>query len=109
MPSTVHHQLEKASFSRRHFARILGGLAGLQYPAPQWAQGEASSFDFSLLADWITSNPMFFIRHHGDPPIETSESRTLSIEGEVSRKYTLQYEELVRQPPKTVVTTIECV
>jgi len=103
----MRHQLEKASFSRRHFARILGGLAAL-HPALQGAQGETSSFDFSLLADRITSNPMFFIRRHGATPAETPESPTFSIEGEVSRKLTFRYEELVRLPRKTIAATIEC-
>jgi DMSO/TMAO reductase YedYZ molybdopterin-dependent catalytic subunit len=104
---TVRQQVEKKFVSRRHFARMVGGFAAL-HSAFNGAEGEVSSFDFSLLDERMTSNRMFFIRDHSATPAETPKSRILSIEGAVYRKYALPYEELIRRPQTTIAATMEC-
>jgi DMSO/TMAO reductase YedYZ molybdopterin-dependent catalytic subunit len=85
---------------------VIGGLAVLGYPSHQWAQGEASYFDFSLLDDWLTPNDLFFLRHHSAIPTVAPDGWTLSITGEVDAPYQVDYREL--KPSRSLAATIEC-
>jgi DMSO/TMAO reductase YedYZ molybdopterin-dependent catalytic subunit len=78
----------------------------LGHPSRQWAQGEASHFDFSLLDDWLTPNDLYFVRHHSTIPAVTSEGWTLSIGGEVAHSYKVNCQEI--GPAKRLAATIEC-
>jgi len=94
-------------FSRRHFGQFCW-LALLKHPARTCAQADTSSFDFSLLDDWITPNGLFFIRHHSSPRTTPTEDRTVSVTGAAAAGYELRYEDLIRQPARTLAATIEC-
>lgn len=109
LPSGSRFEAARARLSRRHFSgRMLSWLAVLTHPPQQWAQGEVSSFDFSLLDAWITPNALFFIRHHSGSITAPSEGWAISVSGAVAAPYELPYEELIRQPHRSLAVTIEC-
>jgi DMSO/TMAO reductase YedYZ molybdopterin-dependent catalytic subunit len=88
--------------SRRAF---LGGSLA----AAAWGQQpEVSAFDFSLLDDWLTPTESFFVREHFPLPKVTAHGWTLQLGGAVSAPFEITYEDLLREPRKTLPATLEC-
>src|SRR5713226_9017509 len=88
--------------SRRSFVRrVLIGLAGFRRSVRAARQlaphPEISSFDISLLNDWITPAEFFFVRDHFPAPNVFTDGWLISIEGEVAAPYSLTYQELIQQ------------
>jgi DMSO/TMAO reductase YedYZ molybdopterin-dependent catalytic subunit len=66
-------------------------------------------FDFSLLYDWLTPTPLFFIREHLPPPaVASSADWKLSISGAVKQSLEVSFEELLAQAPVELAATLEC-
>ena len=105
--------------SRRSFiVRLCQGMAAL---AGGWrrdlsAQAVAAvgkpfnrGFDLSLLYDWLTPTPLFFIREHlPSPAVSSPVEWKLSIEGAVAQPLEIRHEELLAQPSLDLVATLEC-
>ncbi|MGI0131082.1 MAG: sulfite oxidase, partial [Thermoplasmata archaeon] len=60
------------------------------------------------LDTWITPTERFFVRSHLPVPQLDAAAWRLSVVGEVDRGLELSLEDLRREPPRTVVTTMEC-
>ncbi|MCI0422479.1 MAG: sulfite oxidase [Acidobacteria bacterium] len=71
-------------------------------------KAEISSFDLSLLDDWLNPNDLFFIRDHFPAPAQSSSQWKLSLAGAVANPFEVTYEELLQQPRKTLAVTLEC-
>ena len=88
--------------SRRTF---LGGSLA----AAAWGQqAEISAFDPSLLDDWLTPNELFFVREHFPTPRVSEHDWTLAVTGGAAQPFELSYDELLKQPRKTLPVTLEC-
>ena len=85
--------------------RLLLGQAG-----PQWPDQEpiVTSFDLSLLDDWLTPNEFFFIREHFPTPRLSAEDWAVSITGAVERPREISYAELLQRPRIDLPVTLEC-
>jgi DMSO/TMAO reductase YedYZ molybdopterin-dependent catalytic subunit len=69
---------------------------------------EISSFDFSLLDEWITPADLFFVREHFPAPRVSSAGWKLSLSGAVSTPLDISFDELLAQPRKALPVTMEC-
>jgi len=69
---------------------------------------EVSSFDLSLLDDWLTPNDLFFVRDHFPAPAVLTEKWKLSVGGAVGSPVEIPYEELARLRRKSLAVTLEC-
>lgn len=58
--------------------------------------------------DWITPEPLFFLRNHYPYPSITPESFKLEFGGVVQEPGYFHYDQLVRMPSKTIVLPLEC-
>lgn len=58
--------------------------------------------------DWITPEPLFFLRNHYPYPPITPESFKLTVMGEVEEPGYFNYEQLLQMPSKTIVLPLEC-
>ena len=65
-------------------------------------------FPFSFLKDKITPNEQFFVRSHFAIPVISTEKWSLSVEGAVKQKGTLNYDQLLKLPSTTITATLEC-
>lgn len=71
-------------------------------------KAEISSFDFSLLDDWLNPNDLFFIREHFPAPAPALSQWRLSIGGAVANPFDVNYDEVLQQPRKSLAVTLEC-
>ncbi len=98
--------------SRRGFlARSCIGCGGLFYAPWAWSQArkpEISSFDLSLLDDWLTPNALFFVRDHFPAPAVSAHNWKLCVSGTVGAPCEISYDDLLRQPRKVLPVTLEC-
>lgn len=104
--------------SRRHFLRSLATAAGYLTTQPcalgqtqdhtKTRKAETSSFDFSLLDDWLNPNDLFFIREHFPAPAPAPSQWRLSIGGAAANPFDVTYDELLQQPRKSLAVTLEC-
>ncbi len=98
--------------SRRGFlVRSFIGCTGLFHAPRAWGQGrksEISSFDLSLLDDWLTPSALFFVRDHFPAPAVSSHDWKLSVSGAVGASFEISYDDLLRQPRKVLAVTLEC-
>jgi len=62
-----------------------------------------------MMDNWLTPNPVWFIRHHHPVPIVDPSKYRLTIEGEGAKSVTLTLEDIkTRFLKREVVTTIQC-
>mmetsp|Transcript_16212 Transcript_16212/g.43676 ORF Transcript_16212/g.43676 Transcript_16212/m.43676 type:complete len:678 (+) Transcript_16212:69-2102(+) len=62
-----------------------------------------------MMDNWLTPNPVWFIRHHHPVPIVDPSKYRLTIEGEGAKQVTLTLEDIKsRFLKREVVTTIQC-
>lgn len=98
--------------SRRDFlARSVLGCTGFLSPPRAWDQAsrpEISSFDLSLLDEWLTPNALFFVRDHFTAPTSSWDKLRLSVGGAVGSPFEIPYDDLLRQPRKSLPVTLEC-
>jgi DMSO/TMAO reductase YedYZ molybdopterin-dependent catalytic subunit len=98
--------------SRRDFLNrgVLGCTGFLAVPRA-WNQAtkpEVSSFDLSLLDEWLTPNSLFFVRDHFPAPSTSSDKHKLSVVGAVGSPLEIPYADLLREPRTTLAVTLEC-
>src|SRR5437867_3394134 len=96
----------RESCSRRAF--LTGLLLHTWALAQSDANAETSELDLSLLDDWTTHNDLFFVREHFPTPSVSSAGWTLSIGGAVANPVEIPYDDLIAQPRKSVLVTLEC-
>lgn len=65
-------------------------------------------FAFPTLDSRITPNDKFYIRNHFPVPEIKIENWKLSVDGNVEQPFSLNYNELIELPAKTVMATLEC-
>jgi DMSO/TMAO reductase YedYZ molybdopterin-dependent catalytic subunit len=97
-------RLSLLSDRRRFLAGALAVLAGRMVARGQ----EVSSFDLSLLDEWLTPNDLFFVRDHAKTPGVTAHGWTVSIAGRVAEPCQLKAEELANLSRKRLVATLDC-
>jgi DMSO/TMAO reductase YedYZ molybdopterin-dependent catalytic subunit len=98
--------------SRRDFlTRSVLGCAGFLAVRRAWnqtAKPEISSFDLSLLDEWLTPNSLFFVRDHFPAPATSTDNWKLSVGGAPGSPFEISYDDLLRQPRRTLAVTLEC-
>jgi DMSO/TMAO reductase YedYZ molybdopterin-dependent catalytic subunit len=98
--------------SRRDFlARSALGCTSLLSSRLAWNQArkpEISSFDLSLLDEWLTPNSLFFVRDHFPAPTSSWDKLKLSVGGAVGSPFEISYDDLLQQPRKSLAVTLEC-
>jgi DMSO/TMAO reductase YedYZ molybdopterin-dependent catalytic subunit len=62
----------------------------------------------SLLQNWVTPNPLFYVRNHFDTPEIEMSSWRLSVDGFVSEPGQLDFDDIKRLPKYTSAITLEC-
>ena len=62
----------------------------------------------SLLQNWLTPNPLFYVRNHFDTPEIEMSSWRLSVDGFVSELGQLDFDDIKRLPKYTSTITLEC-
>jgi DMSO/TMAO reductase YedYZ molybdopterin-dependent catalytic subunit len=92
--------------SRRAFlGGSLAAAAWAQQPAPQ---PEISALDLSLLDAGLTPRESFFVREHFPQPTVSAHGWTLQVNGAVATPAEISYDDLLREPRKTLPVTLEC-
>lgn len=98
--------------SRRDFlARTVLGCTGFLSVPRAWTQArkpEISSFDLSLLDEWLTPNSLFFVRDHFPAPTSSWDKLKLSVSGAVGSPFEIPYDEILQLPRKSLPVTLEC-
>ena len=61
-----------------------------------------------LLQNWLTPNPLFYVRNHFDTPEIEMSSWRLSVDGFVSELGQLDFDDIKRLPKYTSTITLEC-
>lgn len=61
-----------------------------------------------ILQNWLTPNPLFYIRNHFDTPEVEMSSWQLTIDGSVSRPAQLDFDDIKKFPKYTTTVTLEC-
>jgi DMSO/TMAO reductase YedYZ molybdopterin-dependent catalytic subunit len=99
---------------RRQFLSAVALVPALD-PAALWASRITRStdprieeFDFTTLRDAITPEGDFYIRDHFPAPRLASRAWRLRITGHVLSALELTYADIVRQPARNMVVTLEC-
>jgi DMSO/TMAO reductase YedYZ molybdopterin-dependent catalytic subunit len=95
----------RKSWNRR---ACLGSLLGsLAFPFIGRAE-ELSALDWSLIADRITPDELFFVRTKGSTPKAASLDRRLKIDGMVTAARTLALDSLLRESRRDLAVTLSC-
>ena len=63
---------------------------------------------FPALDSFLTPNDKFYVRDHFAAPVIEASSHSIRIEGDVSKPYSLSFDELRKMPQKKVTATLEC-
>lgn len=61
-----------------------------------------------VLQNWLTPNPLFYVRNHFDTPLLSISSWRLTVDGCVTSPRTLDYNEVKKLPKVTSTVTLEC-
>jgi DMSO/TMAO reductase YedYZ molybdopterin-dependent catalytic subunit len=67
-----------------------------------------TSFDLSLINDWLIPSELFFIREHFPAPDLAAKNWTIAITGAVAKPLKITYEELLRRPRVELAAVLEC-
>ncbi|HET6328471.1 MAG TPA: sulfite oxidase [Planctomycetaceae bacterium] len=96
----------------RNLAHAAQGLEGSRAAAPgmiiREKEPENLESDFASLDSFLTPNDTFYVRSHFSVPQVDVNSWRLKVEGHVSTRLDLSFEQLLQMPSETKPVTMEC-
>lgn len=111
-------QRAKMGFNRRELLRWLPlAAAPLWLPRglkarrlPYGTNPRVEVFDFTGINSWLTPAEDFFVRNHFDTFVPASDVNNwkLSVTGLVEEPFEIRFEEVLKQPTRTLVAAMEC-
>ena len=105
---TGRHRVSRRELVLRSIAGVVWPLAPRALGGQPTPQPEISRFDLSLLNDWTTPNPFFFIREHSPTPKIPAGEWIVSVGGAVEAPFEIPVSELTAQPNRDLAVTLEC-
>jgi len=91
------------------FSGIQKPIDTADFSAPINGEENNAETRLSRLADYITPNPLFYVRNHDPTPTIDCDSWQLTLEGDgIERALTLDYSSLAALPQTSVIRAIEC-